>query len=256
MTDDCPMATVSRRQRARLRRRLRYTAIAGAVVVAIGAFFVAGYVTDESRQKAIPETTYSLAPPSPLPAPVRMAVIGDSMSKGTPQNKMVWPEIVAEARGWKLTNAAGGGGGYVNGVARNRAFRNQINAALERLPKVIVVAGSRNDRNADPAEVQRQATELLTTIRTRAPQAKVVVVGPIWDYNTPTPQVRAVNDAVRAAAVGANAQFLDALGENWLPTRDLVQADSTHPTDAGQQAIADRMNRVLPQIQPAVPSGS
>lgn len=240
----------SRRSRRHRKQRLRLAALVSAFVIAVGAIVALGFARDASLKA--PDTgaaaSYKFAPPQPPDTSVRVAVIGDSVSKGTPENTAIWPDLVGKARGWKVINAAGGGGGYVNGLNKNRAFRNQITAAVARNPHVVIVAGSRNDRTADPAEVGAQATEVLRQIRARLPQTRIVVVGPIWDNNRPTPEVLAVNEAVRGAATESGAQFVDALGGNWLATPDLVQGDSTHPTDAGQKVIADRMLSVLPQI--------
>ncbi|OZG29153.1 hypothetical protein BH683_010830 [Williamsia sp. 1138] len=229
------------------------TTVLGLVIV----LFAGGFAYDQSRKNApVPATASDFTftePPLPDDGVVRLAVIGDAVSKGTPKNTTVWPEIVAHERGWELTNAAGGGGGYVNGLPKHRAFADKLNEAVRNTPEIVVVAGSRNDSNAAPAVVAKEALALLTDLTTRLPESQVIVVGPIWDYKKPTPEVLAVNESVRQAANQLGLTFVDAIAANWLSTPGLLQGDTAHPTDAGQKVIAEQMNAVLPEIETPAP---
>lgn len=242
------------------RQRNRNLVIGGAILAAIVGLLAVAVVYDGSQGDSTSDraaTTYSFPQPTaPVDTVINLGVIGDSVSKGTPKNTVLWPDLLAEKRGWDLTNAAGGGGGYVNGAEKHRAFADKIDAAVVDSPEIVIVAGSRNDRNADPALVTKEATTVLNNLQARLPDSEIVVVGPIWDNNKPTPQVLAVNNAVRKAATDLGMTFIDAIGENWLSTPNLVQEDSTHPTDAGQRVIADRLDAILPQLKPETPPSS
>ncbi|NKS79407.1 hypothetical protein GS539_29005 [Rhodococcus hoagii] len=172
----------------------------------------------------------SFAPARTMPV---VSVIGDSISSGTQKNTVKWPELVGRARGWHMNSVASGGAGYVNGADKQRDFAAEVAAAVGARPDMIVVAGGRNDRNADPAAAGAAATNLYTALRQQASGAQIVVVGPIWSAATAPASMYAVNDAIRAAASAAGIQFIDALNENWLGNPRLIQEDNTHPTDEG-----------------------
>jgi len=175
-----------------------------------------------------------------------LVVIGDSYSEGV-DNTVVWPQLLAEKRGYRLVNMSIGGTGYLNGAFAT-TFGDRIKSADIERPRIIIFAGSRNDILFAPAEVRAAAREAFTAAQDRFPDARIVAVGPIWDSTTPADEVRAINAAVAQAADASGVEFVDALEADWLADRSLIHADGIHATDAGQQALSDGVEEAIPGL--------
>lgn len=175
-----------------------------------------------------------------------LVVIGDSYSEGV-DNSVVWPQVLAESRGYRLANLSYGGTGYVNGAFAS-TFGERIGQADVEDPSLIVFAGSRNDTWFPPAEVRAAARDAFLTAQERFPRARIIAVGPIWDSSNPTDEVEAISSAVSEAAGAARVEFIDALSADWLADQSLIHVDGIHATDAGQQALADGVEEAIPDL--------
>lgn len=175
-----------------------------------------------------------------------LVVVGDSYSEGV-DNTVVWPQLLAESRGYRLVNLSIGGTGYVNGTFAP-TFGDRITSADIEGPNIIIFAGSRNDIWFSPSEVRAAAKEAFATAQDRFPRARVVAIGPIWDSSTPSIEVEAVNAAVSEAAEASGVEFIDALSGDWLADQSLIHADGIHATDAGQQVLSDAVERAIPDL--------
>ena len=172
-----------------------------------------------------------------------LAVYGDSYSAGGRQGGKGddgWPAIVADHLDADLRLHAAGGAGYVNGSqARDETFLDQVQLHPEPQADVVVVFGSRNDRELPAAEIKAQAAAMYDAVRTASPSATVVVIGPQWDDDVAPREMYVTRDAVRSAAVSAGVLFVDALQEGWLFERpQLIGTDGVHPNDVGHAYLA------------------
>ncbi|OZD10795.1 hypothetical protein CH253_29655 [Rhodococcus sp. 06-156-3C] len=185
-------------------------------------------------------------PPTPMRS-LRLAVIGDQYSVADFDAPRPWIRIVSEARGWFLNSEAGRASGYIAGGSAS--FTDKVAGVIRNNPDVIVVAGGREDVVA-PDRVREQAEALYRDLAQTAPQAKVFVIGPMWDSTPPSPAVLQVNEQVRLAAETAKVPFTDALG--WLsdPATDDGQG---RLTPEGDQVLADRISAVLSDLPSEVP---
>lgn len=175
-----------------------------------------------------------------------LVVIGDSYSEGV-DNTVVWPQLLAEKRGYRLVNMSIGGTGYLNGAFAT-TFGDRIKSSDVERPSIIIFAGSRNDILFAPAEVRAAAREAFAAAQDRFPDARIVAVGPIWDSTAPADEVRAINSAVSQAAEASGVEFVDALEADWLADRSLIHADGIHATDAGQQVLSDGVEEAIPGL--------
>lgn len=231
-----------------VRRRLVLSvvvlAILSALLVAIGAKSSA----DQRRSDEARTATAVLVGTSGSTTPV--AIIGDSFTTGTAQGgtgAANWASVVGGPRNWAITPTAVGGTGYVATVPGSQPYAAaQLGAALAAAPRLVIVEGSRNDAGTAPARVGAAATDLYRRIRGGAPQARLVVIGPVWsDGDAPAP-VLAVRDAVRTAALAAGAQWIDPIADGWFARpAGLIGADRIHPTDAGHRLMAERVDAAL-----------
>ncbi|MEJ2866272.1 SGNH/GDSL hydrolase family protein [Actinomycetospora sp. OC33-EN08] len=183
-----------------------------------------------------------------------VAVIGDSISQGTRLGglgRANWTSIVGAARGWKVTDVAVGGTGYVHASPGTQNFAaGQLERAVAAAPGTVVVQGSRNDGLTPLPQVSAAAADLYRQLQQRLPGVRLVVIGPVWSDGTITPSLEALRDAVRTPALAAGATFIDPIGENWFAAADTAQppviaADGVHPSDAGHRLIAERVLRGL-----------
>jgi len=83
-----------------------------------------------------------------------------------------------------------------------------------------------------------------------APGAQIVVIGPTWGADPPSPQVLATRDAVRDAAAAFNAFFVDPLQDGWFTTGEpgLIGSDSVHPTDLGNERMAQNLAPIFTNL--------
>jgi lysophospholipase L1-like esterase len=186
-------------------------------------------------------------------APPLLWVLGDSYTGhgygGDGANG--WPSLVAADLGMEVANSAVAGSGYVNYHAGS-TFPYAAAASPARAADVAVVFGSVNDSSDSPAAVHLAATTTFALIRAASPDVELIVVGPQWTQGPAEPwneagrsRLIAIRDAIRLAAEGAGAVFVDALP--WFDGRaDLMGwSDHLHPNEAGQALIAEHVRPLV-----------
>lgn len=223
--------------------------VVGAVAIAVmlPLAWNRGAVPETERQAMARELAEQRADEPAEAEPLDVLVVGDSYTAGA-NNDVLWPDLLAQELGWRMTNVAEGGVGYVNPAQTGRTFVVQaVEALATASPDLVLFVGGRNDR-FEAANVEAAATEAFTTVRTAAPDAQLVVVGPIWDASQVPEGVVEVNEAVAAAAASTEATFIDALALDWLDDPAIIQDDGTHPTDEGQRVLAARIGEQLAPV--------
>ncbi|GAA4471185.1 SGNH/GDSL hydrolase family protein [Rhodococcus olei] len=209
---------------ARVSRAIAATATA-TVLVLVTAFVTASIVAGRDGAAAVPHR-------------LRVAVVGDNYTAGV-QNRAVWPTLMAQRTGWEVSNFALPGTGYVADGAGGQAFTYQVDRARAAAPDVILVFGGLEDTGLpETGSVSVGATDAINKIVLGGERA--LIIGPPW-YQAPAPAaVTGVSDAVGEVARAAGAPYLDAAHPPLLTT-DLMQADLSWPSDAGQAVLADRI---------------
>ena len=104
----------------------------------------------------------------------------------------------------------------------------------------VVIFGSRNDMYAAPDVVRMAAADTYAAVRSAAPDAVLVVVGPVWPGDAPPPEILTTRDMVRDAAAEAGATFVDPIDQGWFAEDPggLMAPDNIRPSDAGHERIA------------------
>lgn len=187
------------------------------------------------------------------PATGRVVVIGDSLSTGMGTSPaQAWPSLLqgdSDSAGHHLqvTNAARNGSGYVRVGDGDATFDSEITASVGSDARAIMVFGSENDMGTEPAALARAAGSALAHARAAAPHAALIVVGPPSYTATPEPERLAVRDAVKSAADGAGAVFVDPIAAQWIVGHadTLIGPDGDHPSAAGQQYLKAKMEQIL-----------
>jgi lysophospholipase L1-like esterase len=221
--------------------RLTWLVAAALVVIA-----VVGLVT-WTRRAAVPTIgPTAAAPTGEATAGLPVAVIGDSISEGTPyggRGAANWTFLVGEARRWTVTDTAVGGTGYVNPGPSAPYAAAQLERVVAARPRLVIVEGSRNDIGFPVDRIRDAARGLYRQLRDRIPGVRLVVIGPFWNAGTSV-KAFAVRDALASEARDAGATFVDPMAEQWFTDAygtPLIGADDVHPTDAGHALYARRL---------------
>lgn len=176
---------------------------------------------------------------------VDAVAIGDSIAFGkglTPGE--AWPALISAEHGWRLTDLAVSGSGFVKPGWNGTSYRQQVDAALRLHPSVILLAATRNDRDEDAATVTANADRMLRELRETFPHATIVGITGIWGSDQPPATMTRVDTIVGDAVRDVNGTWLD-IGFPLVGHPDLVQADGIHPNAAGQRVVARMIDSKL-----------
>lgn len=174
-------------------------------------------------------------------------ILGDSYAAGfrATTTGARWSTIVCGKMGWTEYNYAVGGTGYAVGGDNN--FMGQATKAQRDgvTPDVVIVAGGRNDGTTN---IEEQATQLLTWLRSTWPAARLVVIPCFWgDYRPVDGTVlsRAYEVKKSAGIVGRVQVIWDSW--QWIygqPEWCFKMPDGSldmHPNDGGYFVMATRV---------------
>jgi hypothetical protein len=143
----------------------------------------------------------------------------------------------------------GEGSGYAI-RASSPTLGEEVRRLVASETRMVVLSGSRNDVVAQPNEVFAAAQEAYHAISELAPHAQLIVIGPTWGSGAPSADILQTRDAVRDAAATAHAHFIDPIGDDWFTDGEpgLIGSDSVHPTDLGNQRIAQYLYPLFVQL--------
>jgi lysophospholipase L1-like esterase len=222
----------------------------GAVLAAVVMLLVLGVASPVGRADAPVTATTPVAATEETP---RVTVIGDSWAEGIGATGLHGYAVLAgQQLDWNYTVLGVGGSGYVND-GPGSTFADRIRQAVDSDPDVLVVEGSVNDRDSDPAVLTRAALRTLTQLRAQAgPDVEIVVIGAFQTPGYGATTVGKINDALEIAAEHVGVEFVDPAADHWIdPADDLLWADENHPNDVGHQVIADRLKTLLRELLPS-----
>lgn len=197
----------------------------------------------------------------------RAIAIGDSYAEGTgaADNQGLVAQA-ANAMGWRFSNFALGGTGYVNPgpAALNRVpFAEVVPDACAQNPDILLIVGSLNDRvpvevdkSATATDVGAAASAMYDAVAAQCPKTKTVVVGPFWPNEDPTPGMLAIEQEVRRAAQDGGLPFVDPIAGKWITAANkgtMIGPDKTHPTQAGHDYLGAKLADALRGV-PGLPA--
>ncbi|MGY1740205.1 MULTISPECIES: SGNH/GDSL hydrolase family protein [unclassified Blastococcus] len=175
----------------------------------------------------------------------QVLVIGDADTAGAAGGEG-WPAALEELLpDVEMTVAATGEAGYVTTDGDPTLPQLVGDADLEDAD-VVVLFGSRFDASGIADQVDEAARFTLAALAERAPDAELVVIGPVWPDDAPPAGVRNNRDVLRLAATEAGVTFVDPIADGWLTDApDLVGPDGESLTAAADAYLADRIEPVL-----------
>lgn len=180
--------------------------------------------------------------------------IGDSYvggnSLGTDVDKR-FSTVLSNRMGWVEKNFAVGGMGYVYG---NTTFEDQIDNAVADNTynhddvKYVLICGGRNDGGTYPymdATLTAAVQSAITAAKTGFPNATVIVVPMLWDYQYISRAIYPLYQTIIYAA-----QTLDAVvipnAYTWLTgMKGMILSDGVHPNVTGHAIIASHIENAL-----------
>jgi acyl-CoA thioesterase-1 len=171
--------------------------------------------------------------------------IGDSILEGhglAPDQ--AWLAVLAERQGWRLTNLASDGSGFVTEGDNSDTFADQAETAIDLRPDVIVISGSSNDLGTDAATIASATSATIAKIHAALPGTKIITVSAVWGDTTLPPQLNSITADVAVAAAAAGASYLD-IGQPLSGRPALMQSDDVHPTAKGQRILAAAVGRAM-----------
>jgi hypothetical protein len=196
-------------------------------------------------------------------------VVGDSMSTvTTPAGpNIAFPRAAARLLGWQVTVDAHPDTGFATPDGRDAqhpSFASTVDCVVAAHPRIVVVAlGSDDAVSGGAAKVEPNATDGLSALHRRLKGSQIVVVGPLPSGGEPSPALRTVRDAVRAAAQTAHVGFIDPLAEGWISgdrtdpgsgnANQMISADGRHLTPAGHAYVGLRLATDLSRLGIASP---
>ncbi|MCQ2001736.1 SGNH/GDSL hydrolase family protein [Arthrobacter zhaoxinii] len=186
-------------------------------------------------------------------------ILGDSYVGGSAEGgngsanwtKVVGTRFYDQGSRVELNVIAQPGSGYLARGTTDLVFREAATLRLRPTADVVLVFGSRNDGRQDDNTMYDAAQSLYSDIQNIAPDAKVVVVGPVWvDADVPD-FISANNDAMARAASDEDVVYIDALAEGWFAGSEdgLIGTDGIHPTDEGHAYLA---SKILPLLEDVI----
>lgn len=197
--------------------------------------------------------------PGPLPrSTIEVVVIGDSLSTGAKTPGDAWtdealPMLTRSGHHVQIVNAAENGAGYVARGIFGDTFGTEVEHAVSAETRIVVVFGSDNDLGQAP--VDEAVAQTLSRVRSLAPAAQVIVVGPPAPPAQSREQLQPLSETLRAMAAAHGDAFVDALALRWFQAADAVYVgdDGEHPDRDGETYLAGRMASILRPIIDRLP---
>lgn len=237
------------RMRTAISNRAQLAALAFLVLATAALAFYA--VNRPASTSAASATAPSGGAPFHLGAPTKVAVIGDSLTTGTPDGgnrDFNWTVKLASlmydrATPIELTTSGNYQGGYTQTGLDGVTFAEQAATTVHDSADAVVIFGGNNDVGQD---IRAAARRTFETAHAQAPNARLIVIGPIWRNANPPAPLLAIRDQIRDAALSANAMFVDPLSDAWFNDENSAKyfgADT--PFDGGHTYMA---GLIFPQI--------
>jgi lysophospholipase L1-like esterase len=154
-----------------------------------------------------------------------------------------WPDLLAEANAWELSEDAVGGSGYL-APGLGEPIPVRLGRDLGRSPDVVILAAGRNDLKYPANEVASAATLVVDRLRAAMPDAEIVLFSP-FSSGEPTAAVSALTADLSAVADRARVEWVDV--STFSPS-GLIGSDGVHPTQAGHEALAARIAEALTNL--------
>jgi lysophospholipase L1-like esterase len=222
------------------------------IAVAVLAAACAGHALPRQQAQTVAPSAPAAAetPPRARADALQAVVIGDEFAFGTISGGSAsknWTAILQRLAAQSgidvyIRNFSHDGAGYTATVPGVPTFGEQVARGVNPDTNLVILAGGGNDINALPA-LHDDAVATLNRVKSVAPQAGMLVVGPSWwRPGPPDGAILFARNVIRGAADEAGVPFIDPIAEDWFGGRDgLMSPDHLHINAAGQHVIAEHL---------------
>ncbi|RIX26081.1 SGNH/GDSL hydrolase family protein [Amnibacterium setariae] len=239
-----------------MRRGRRVALVVLVVVVALIAVAAAAGAVIKTRddaraaqRSAAEYTPPPLTDPTPAARPI-VAVVGDDSTSaagpGVSQSER-WTARVAAQQDVDVQTFASAGSSYLSKGSDGRTLAAQA-ARVPRNAAVVFVFGGARDATATPLRVSRAASQTISTVQARAPQAVVVLVGPVLSGGTDALTVADLRTNLQNVAGAFQIRFVDPVQQAWLNS---TPSSGSRLTESDEQVLAARFGTIVAQLLPA-----
>jgi acyl-CoA thioesterase-1 len=215
---------------------------AASVVASIAAGFLcfaAGSAIAEPPPTIVAHTTDASAT-----GPVVVG-IGDSILEGHGlADGQSWLAVLATQEGWRLTNLASDGSGFVTVGNDGDTFADQVAAAEGLDPDVVIISGSSNDLGAANDAIATATTQTIDAIHAAMPEAKIIAISAVWGDTAVPTQLDDISSDLADATIAVGGTYLD-IGQPLEAEPGLMQSDDDHPTAQGQVVLASAVSAAM-----------
>lgn len=229
--------------RARLplgpRARRRVAVLAGIALLLVTSLVLVGAVVAKSARDAADAGRISkgYVAPGSLPG---IDVVGDVATFTAGLDAGVeWPALTAAALKAQTTLLVDPRAGFTKG-SHDTTTVTTLAMGVDPDASVVVLAGGANDTRAGELALVSAATQAISAVRGRSPNAAVVVVAPV---GASSPAERTVRRALKTAASLDDATWLDPRA--WLKSRPGLLKGTGTVTEAGQRELARHFRTAL-----------
>ncbi|MCZ8344343.1 MAG: arylesterase [Leptospira sp.] len=180
----------------------------------------------------------------------RILFFGDSLTAGYGllDYEMAWPHIVtkrlnAEGFDYSLTNAGISGDTTSGGLGR-------LDWVLQETPDIFVLELGANDmlRGITPDVTKENLRKMIQIVKTKAPKAKILLVGMIATPNLGKKYAGEFNAIYPNLAKEEKVPLVPFLLEKVAAKRKLNQKDGIHPTEEGHVLVAETVYPYLKEL--------
>jgi acyl-CoA thioesterase-1 len=174
-----------------------------------------------------------------------VVTIGDSIMAGygLDDTSEAWPALLAREDHVRVTNLGCSGGGFLTVGDCGTDFAGLIAQARAAHPSIVIVQSTDNDIGNSAASIETATRATLRSLHAALPKAEIVALNTLWDQPTAAPPEIAQGTASIRRSVRAVGGTFVSIGQPLRGHRTLLQADSEHPTVAGQRVLLDRILR-------------
>ncbi|CAM3906321.1 SGNH/GDSL hydrolase family protein [Tsukamurella ocularis] len=166
-----------------------------------------------------------------------IVVIGASISTGYEVEGVVaYPRMISAIAGRSVYLSARSGAGYNDGAIAGLTRAANL---PERDPALVVVQAGSNDVGASTTAIDSQVRQVITTVRSQAPKARVALITVFPTVHGSGPNARATEAAIvgAARAVDPSISVISPLSEGWV----YGTSSDGHPDAAAHQKLAERV---------------
>jgi lysophospholipase L1-like esterase len=184
-----------------------------------------------------------------------LLVVGDSYANS-------YPDLIADKLGWGLALDVQDGTGFVHGTDNPSPAHAPFVDRLERDAATyhadyVLIDGGRNDLSEPPDQVAAAADEYIKDVRSRWPNAKIIIVLPSYAARDESASYPTVAQGLRRTADTVGAFVIDPVAQHWytdVEAKFLLGQDGTHLNFNGDTYYADKIIANLTQMFDSKPT--